>query len=70
MAVQGMNGLGRFMGDTFQVRLPYDATNEQKPDDASFAEEAQRWLDTMDVEGDLGTLHAGIVEWILRLKTR
>jgi hypothetical protein len=30
--------------------------------------EARRWLDTIDVEGDLGSLRAGIIEWILRLK--
>ena len=38
------------------------------PDKRKSAEEAQRWLDAMDIDGDLDTLRAGIVDRILRLQ--
>ena len=35
---------------------------------ARLAEDAQRWVEGMDLDGDLQALRANIVEWILRLR--
>ena len=54
--------------DTRYLATLLHAIGNSAPNQESAADAARRWLDEVDIDGDLDAIRSGMVEWILKLQ--